>query len=87
MFTHTNTARNKVPYSHTTFSTVVVADVIMDMLGDRTMRLIISKYYEDCGEEEIVKRAVARVSRGGEGVEQVDTPQAAHSDTKWTKIG
>ena len=30
----------------------------MDMLGDKTMREIVSKYYEQSGEPELVRKAV-----------------------------
>ena len=52
------------------------ADVIMDMLGDPKMRLVISSYYEDCGEEESVKRAVTTAlssNRDQLGIEEVDS--------------
>ena len=33
-------------------------DIIMDMLGDKTMRKIICNYYEESGEQDLVRRAV-----------------------------
>ena len=37
---------------------VTSADVIMDMLGDHKMRKIVSNYYEESGEHELVYKAV-----------------------------
>ena len=35
-----------------------VLDIIMDMLEDKKMRMIISQYYEESGEPELVRKAV-----------------------------
>ena len=35
-----------------------VLDIIMDMLEDKKMRMIISQYYEESGEPEMVRKAV-----------------------------
>lgn len=35
------------------------SDVIMDMLGNQKMRNIVNSYYEDSGEPELVRKAVA----------------------------
>ena len=34
-------------------------DVIMDMLGVQKMRIVINNYYEDSGEQELVRKAVS----------------------------
>ena len=34
-------------------------DVIMDMLGVQKMRIVINNYYEESGEQELVRRAVS----------------------------
>ena len=34
------------------------SDIIMDMLGDRKMRKIVNRYYEDSGEPKLVRKAV-----------------------------
>ena len=33
-------------------------DIIMDMLGDKEMRETVSQYYEESGEQELVRKAV-----------------------------
>lgn len=35
------------------------SDVIMDMLGNQKMRNIVNSYYDDSGEPELVRKAVA----------------------------
>ena len=55
-------------FIHDLVFVVVTADVIMDMLGDETMRQVISSHYEDCGEHGSVKNAIKALS----SKEQVD---------------
>lgn len=35
-----------------------VTDIIMDMLGNRKMRKIVNRYYEDSGEPRLVRKAI-----------------------------
>ena len=41
-----------------TVSNYSFSDIIMDMLGDRKMREIVSKYYENSGEPQLIRKAV-----------------------------
>ena len=43
----------------TTYKRAITTDVIMDMLGDTKMRKIVNSYYEDSGEQDLVRKAVA----------------------------
>ena len=56
----TNTYYISTPLN-TTF--ITPPDVIMDMLGNVTMRRVILNYYEDHGESELVRRAIALARR------------------------
>ena len=48
--------------------------MIMDMLGDRKMRKVVNSYYEDSGEPNLVRKAVAEAySKEQDYNEQVDS--------------
>ena len=63
------------------------ADVIIDMLGDETMRGIISSHYEDCGEHGKVKTAIKSLTSKEEerDLEEVDHSEP-DKNTKLTKF-
>lgn len=55
-------------------STLVIADVIMDILGDEEMAEIIKNHYEDCGEQKSVQKAVKALnSKEDKHFDQVDS--------------
>lgn len=65
------TSTNTVLYTNTR------ADVIMDMLGDRKMRKIVNSYYEESGEQDLVKKAVWNAqSKEKRYIEEVDGTSA-----------
>ena len=47
-----------IDHVHQSHSPRTSSDVIIDMLGDKMMRKIVNAYYEDSGEQDLVKEAV-----------------------------